>query len=250
MEHTQTALITGCIGGIGQELIRVFKNNGYLVIGLDLPKTPPAEAAAPDFYISCDLNQLCEDNNYRNTLFSRIEFFAAGRLNVLINNAAYQSVKATRDITLTEWNNTLNVNLTAPFLISQRMLPLLESNHGSVINISSIHAKLTKPEFVAYATSKAALAGMTKAMAVDLGGKVRVNAVCPAAISTPMLVAGFQGHEERYKALSDMHPSGRIGRPEEVAYCCLMLADTRISFLTGACIGLDGGIASRLHDPV
>jgi NAD(P)-dependent dehydrogenase (short-subunit alcohol dehydrogenase family) len=103
---------------------------------------------------------------------------------------------------------------------------------------------------VAYATSKTALVGMTRALAVDLGGRVRVNAVCPAAIATPMLVAGFEGRDAAYQELAAMHPAGRIGQPDEVAKACLMLADPQLGFLTGACLGLDGGIGARLHDPV
>jgi NAD(P)-dependent dehydrogenase (short-subunit alcohol dehydrogenase family) len=94
------------------------------------------------------------------------------------------------------------------------------------------------------------LIGMTRALAVDLGSKVRVNAVCPAAIATPMLVAGFEGRPQAYQELADMHPVGRIGQPLEVARTCLLLADEQLGFLTGACIALDGGIGARLHDPV
>jgi NAD(P)-dependent dehydrogenase (short-subunit alcohol dehydrogenase family) len=120
---------------------------------------------------------------------------------------------------------------------------------GCVINISSIHARLTKPNFVAYATSKAALSGMTRAMAVDLGGRVRVNAIEPAAISTDMLKAGFKDHPEQYAALEQCHPLGRIGTPEEVAALALSIVDGELRFLHGACVGMDGGISARLHDP-
>jgi NAD(P)-dependent dehydrogenase (short-subunit alcohol dehydrogenase family) len=144
----------------------------------------------------------------------------------------------------------LNVNLVAPFLLVQALLQELENANGSVINIASIHAQVTKPEFVCYATSKTALVGLTRSMAVDLGGRVRINSICPAAVSTPMLMAGFEGKDDRFKELSRMHPLGRIGTPDEIAQVALFLASPAASFITGAAINVDGGIGSRLHDPV
>src|SRR3546814_11203245 len=91
------------------------------------------------------------------------------------------------------WRSTLDVNLLAPFLWAQAFLPELEAVQGTVLNISSIHARLTKPNFIAYATSKAALCGMTRAMAVELGARVRVNAIGTEAIDRPTLRGGFDG---------------------------------------------------------
>ena len=90
---------------------------------------------------------------------------------------------------LADWQETLDVNLMAPVAISRALLPQLKRQRGSIVHIGSIHSQLTKPGFTAYATSKAALAGLTRAMAVELGGSVRVNAIEPAAIATPMLEA-------------------------------------------------------------
>lgn len=244
------ALITGSQGGIGRALVQAFSDAGYAVIGMDLAEHAGDQAPALSQYISADLYRLCTEADYRQATLASVHAACGPQLNVLINNAAWQVVKPTHALSLDDWLRTQHVNVTAPFLLSQALLPQLEAAQGSVINIASIHGQLTKPEFVAYATSKTALVGMTRAMAVDLGGKVRVNAVCPAAIATPMLVAGFEGREEAFKELAAMHPAGRIGQPEEVARCCLMLADAQLGFLTGACMALDGGIGARLHDPV
>ena len=94
-------------------------------------------------------------------------------------------------LSASDWHETMAVNLLAPVAISRALLPELKRQHGSIVHIGSIHSQLTKPGFTAYATSKAALAGLTRAMAVELGGSVRVNAIEPAAIATPMLAAGF-----------------------------------------------------------
>jgi NAD(P)-dependent dehydrogenase (short-subunit alcohol dehydrogenase family) len=172
------------------------------------------------------------------------------RLAALINNAAVQIVKPSAALTTDDWNRTLNVNLLAPFLLTQALLDELTASHGAVVNISSIHAMQTKPGFVAYATSKAALNGLTRSLAVDLGGRVRVNSICPAAIDTPMLREGFAGREESFDRLAQMHPAGRIGEPAEVAALAVFLASDASAFMTGADIAIDGGIGARLRDPL
>jgi NAD(P)-dependent dehydrogenase (short-subunit alcohol dehydrogenase family) len=141
------------------------------------------------------------------------------------------------------------VNLIAPFVLIRELLSCLSNANGSVVNINSIHGTLTKPGFVCYATSKAALGGLTKSTAVELGGQVRVNAINPAATATPMLVAGFEDKESALRELGRMHPIGRIAKPEEIAQAAVFLASEQASFITGACLNVDGGMAARLHDP-
>jgi NAD(P)-dependent dehydrogenase (short-subunit alcohol dehydrogenase family) len=251
MSHMpRRALITGCLGGIGRALVKAFREEGFHVIGMDLAASAGEATHQPDAYLSVDLEALASQDGYRAQTLAQLEAIVGTRVDVLINNAAWQVVKPMAQLTAADWAKTQHVNVMAPFLLTQALLPALEAAQGSVINIASIHGQLTKPEFVAYATSKTALVGMTRAMAVELGARVRVNAVCPAAIATPMLVAGFEGRPEAYQQLADMHPVGRIGQPDEVARTCLMLADPKLSFMTGACIALDGGIGARLHDPV
>jgi NAD(P)-dependent dehydrogenase (short-subunit alcohol dehydrogenase family) len=202
-----------------------------------------------DVYLRQDLGQL-------KSLDVRTEFAAKVRvatrrtaLSAIVNNAAIQQLNPTADVAVAEWDCSLTVNLVVPFLLVQEFLPELEKSKGAVINIASIHAGLTKPGFVVYATTKAALAGMTRALAVDLGSRVRVNAICPAAISTPMLEAGFEGRSAARRELDEFHPSGRIGAPDEVARLAVFMASGEVGFLHGSCLGLDGGISARLHDP-
>jgi NAD(P)-dependent dehydrogenase (short-subunit alcohol dehydrogenase family) len=126
----------------------------------------------------------------------------------------------------------------------------IERAKGSVVNIASIHAVATKPGFVCYATSKAALVGLTRSMAVDLGPRVRVNAINPAATATPMLLAGFEGKSKELDELAKKHPLERIAQPWEVAKTALFLASPDAAFITGTCLNIDGGIGGRLHDPV
>jgi NAD(P)-dependent dehydrogenase (short-subunit alcohol dehydrogenase family) len=243
------ALITGAAGGIGKAVVEIFVNHGYSVIGLDC--APSSTDYLGQKYLQLDLQRLLDDIPFKvKTLNSIKQHLNGDGLSVLVNNAAVQVLGGVATLTLVDWQRTLNINLLAPFALTQSLLPELESAQGCVINISSIHARLTKANFVAYATSKAALSGMTRAMAVDLGGRVRINAIEPAAIATDMLNAGFEGKPERLAELRNCHPQGRIGTPQEVAVLALSMASGDLRFLHGSCVGLDGGISGRLFDPV
>lgn len=241
-------LVTGAAGGIGRAIVQRFSAQGYRVLALDCSAKPDDLVCWQ--YRQVDLEQLVVNSAYTAKCLSDIaELIGNDGLAVLVNNAAVQVLGGVSSLTMGDWHKTLDVNLLAPFVLTQALLPQLEAAGGCVINISSVHARLTKPNFVAYATSKAALSGMTRAMAVDLGRRVRINAIEPAAIATEMLKAGFAGHPEQYVKLEKCHPQGRIGSPDEVAALAISIADGDLRFLHGACVGLDGGISGRLHDP-
>lgn len=248
MQVKKNALITGACGGIGRALVSNFAKSGYWVIASDLYDKGPGLGEAE--YIKVDLDFYVDDTAYANKI-NRLLVSLIGDygLDVLINNAAVQILGHVDQITQAQWTKSFNVNLNAPFFVTQAVLSKLESARGCVINIGSIHARLTKSNFVAYATTKAALSGLTRAMAVDLGSKVRVNAIEIAAIDTEMLRAGFINSKESYSKLTQCHPVGKIGRPEEVARMALFMSDGGNEFLNGACIALDGGVGSCLHDP-
>lgn len=245
----RSVLITGAGGGIGVALCREFTQAGYRVIATDIMAGAPKLMC--DVYISIDLDKMCRDAVIRDEAMAAVRSAVeSGKLAAIVNNAALQVVKPVEALTADEWTSTFNVNVIAPFLLVQGMLSELEAGQGCVVNVSSIHAKLTKPEFAAYATSKAAMDGLTRSLAVELGGRVRVNAIAPAAISTPMLMAGFEGREAEFELLGAMHPTGKIGRPEEIAELALYLVADAPPFLNGATLTIDGGIGARLHDPV
>ncbi len=244
----KACLITGAAGGIGRELVRVFQDAGFYVIATDQVEQPVNQACG--YYLPIDLGRFVEDEAYAQVSVTALKNSLNGReLHALINNAAIQILGGIDDIDRQAWRKTMDVNLAAPFLLIKALLPELKIYQGAVVNIGSIHARLTKKNFVAYATSKAALAGLTRALAVDLGARVRVNAIEPAAIETDMLKAGFAGKPALYQQLEMCHPLQRIGQAEEVARLALAIVDGGMAFLNGACIGLDGGIGVRLHDP-
>jgi NAD(P)-dependent dehydrogenase (short-subunit alcohol dehydrogenase family) len=249
MSFKPSVLITGALGGIGRALCEEFHAHGFRVIALDRREGQ----VTCHRYIRADIGVLATDIKAREAFTAEIRGILQEentQLKGLVNNAAVQILGGVDQLTVEAWQETLSTNLLAPFFLVQALLPELEKARGAVVNISSIHEKLTKAGFVAYSTSKTALSGLTRAMAVDLGARVKVNAICPAAIKTPMLAAGFEGRQEAFDALHQAHPGGRIGLPEEVAHLARYLIAEAPGFLNGSCLGLDGGIAGRLHDPV
>lgn len=241
------ALITGALGGIGQALCTEFRKAGYRILATDR-RDGDCDC---DEFIQIDVRDLYRSEAQRTAFQTEVrKRIGAHPLNVLINNAAAQVLNRTDDIQLSDWDETLETNLVAPFLLIQLFLKDLETAKGSVVNIASIHSVATKPAFVCYATSKAALVGMTRAMAVDLGPRVRVNAINPAATATPMLLAGFEGRSAEFDELAKKHPLERIAQPWEVAKTAIFLASPDAAFISGACLHIDGGIGGRLHDPV
>ena len=245
---TRWVLITGAAGSIGMTLVRAFALEGYKVVAVDKVSKPSDLDCC--HYIVADLARSVTDDRYAASIFYEIEKILNRQgLQVLVNNAAIQILGRTNNLSRQDWQLTLDTNLIAPFIWVQAMLPHLISTCGSVINISSVHASLTKKNFIAYSTSKAAIKGMTRAMAIDLGGQVRVNSISPAAIKSRMLASGFEGGKAPLQKLAKCHPAKTIGEAHEVAKIAILLASTDCPFLTGSDISIDGGISSRLFDP-
>lgn len=240
------AVITGARGGIGVGLVGAFAEAGYRVVATDRHEGPPIG----DEFVLGDLAHLSNNDPMAKRTLAALKSAVGGSLKVLVNNAAVQMLNHVDDIKIPEIYESFETNLFAPLLLTQAFLPELEKAKGSVINMSSVHATATKPGFVTYATTKSALVGLTRAMAVDLGGRVRVNAILPAATDTPMLRAGFEGKAEQFRHLAQMHPIGRIASVSEVAHVAVFLASEMASVVTGAAFAVDGGIGGRLHDPV
>lgn len=240
-----TVIITGATGGIGKALCKSFKKAGYYVIGTDVIN----DFTYCDACYLLDLSLFVKSETERKNFIAFIESqLKDNRLDALVNNAATQITGRISNIELTDFEKSMMVNVTAPFLLIQKLVYQLERSNGSVINIGSIHAQTTKANFLSYATSKTALKGLTQAVALDLGGRVRVNIIQPAATATEMLLAGFQDK----KALNNLelcHPIGRIANPMEIAEVAVFLASDKASFITGATLNVDGGVGIRLHDP-
>lgn len=240
-------IITGVAGSLGTAMSNVFIQAGYSVLGIDIVE--PINHDSYKYYNS-DLNLIVDDEKAKRNLFEAInDWKAESRISVLINNAAFQYVSKQHPVEINKFKQSLNVNLIAPYILTTHLSDDLEMTNGSVINISSIHARLTKPGFSLYAASKAALSMLTKSLAIDYGSKFRINCIEPAAIDTPMLRDGFNNDESKMEMLKSYHPQNKIANPEEVAELALKISNTDVEFLHGSCIDMSGAISSRLHDP-
>lgn len=247
-----SVLVTGAAGGIGASLVQALSAAGWSVLGSDKTVSSPASYIANfcQAWIPADLAVFGHDSrqleNFKNSVLSHTQGLGPA---AIVHNAALQRLGSFSQLSAVDWHETMDVNLIAPVLISRALLPQLIHQRGSIVHIGSIHSQLTKPGFTAYATSKAALAGLTRAMAVELGGAVRVNAIEPAAIATPLLEAGFADSPDLRSQLDKFHPTRSIGSPDDVARAVLFLLDPVNTFINGCVMALGGGIHSRLHDP-
>jgi NAD(P)-dependent dehydrogenase (short-subunit alcohol dehydrogenase family) len=243
-------VLTGAKGGIGDAILRRLLADGYRVVALDRDEGPPMAGV---HWIACDLERLSRDPLARERLQDELAKAGAAlgtqRTAGLVNNAAVQLTGAAVDQDLAAFDSSLAVNVTAPFVLARMLYPALAAARGCIVNIGSVHARQTKPGFCAYSTSKAALAGLTRALAVEWGAVMRVVAIEPAAIRTPMLEAGFAGDPAARARLAQAHPANEIGEPAQVArWVAHLLADDG-QFGNGTVINLDGGVSFRLHDP-
>jgi NAD(P)-dependent dehydrogenase (short-subunit alcohol dehydrogenase family) len=242
------AVVTGAAGGIGMAICRRLSQAGIAVCGIDVRE--PESGAGVGRFLQADLGDLANSAESANSIVLEICTWLAGRsLGLLVNNAAVQCLGPTESLARPLWRRALDVNLLAPFFLIQGLLPELKRNRGCVVNISSVHARATKPGFVAYATTKAALSGLTRALAVDLGQQVAFYGIEPAAVQTEMLVQGFANSPGSLARLAACHPSGEIATPESLAELVHFLLASRIAGLQGSAIEFGGGISARLHDP-
>jgi meso-butanediol dehydrogenase/(S,S)-butanediol dehydrogenase/diacetyl reductase len=175
-----------------------------------------------------------------------------GRLDILVNNAGIMSEARAEAMSLEDWERTMAVNLTAPFLFIKASLPHLRAGRGAIVNIGSIEGLGSNPGHAAYSASKAGIHGLTRAVAVDESRDVRCNAVAPGWIDTDLNVAFVEGMPDPAAFRRDIgriHPVGRTGAPEEVAALVAWLASDEASFVTGQVWTIDGGRMSKLSLP-
>lgn len=244
-------IVTGAAGGIGAAISETLEKAGLAVIGTDVPGAQRTYNTS--YWMDFDLRNLTASQGLEK--FDRLLAEVIGERHVyaLINNAALQLLGTVEQLSPESVAESLNVNCVAPFSLAKVLLARFVDTKELkpwIINIASIHSRLTKPGFSAYAASKAALEGITRAMAVELGARVSVGCIAPAAIETEMLKAGFTEDYEPLKDLADLHPSKAIGKPAEVAKLVEFVLSGDLPFANGFIWNLDGGISSRLYDPV
>jgi len=249
MSKDHVVLITGAAGGIGRATINLFAEKGWHVIGVDRNEFGDG-FPSNGLFVQSDISRP-EDMQ---AIFEKAHAFTDS-LDVLINNAAMQIAKPLVETTVEEWDAVMASNLRSVFLGVKLAYPLLKSKGGAVVNVSSVHAIQTSANIAAYAASKGGLLALTRAMAIEFApDNIRVNAILPGAVDTPMLRAGLgRGHvghgniQERLDNLARKTVSGKVGTPEEIAHAIYFLADNeQSSFMTGQALVVDGGATARL----
>lgn len=249
-EKTRNVLITGAAGGIGRATVQLFSEAGWRVIGVDradfgegFPKT--------GLFIKADIS----DPKAMDTIYSKAREFQP-TLDAVVNNAGHQITKPIMETSAEEWDMVIASNLRSVFLGAKLAIPLMQAaGGGAIVNMSSVHAVATSANIAAYAASKGGLLALTRAMAIEFAPyNVRVNAILPGAVDTPMLRAGMnRAHagdgsiHERLENLARKTVNGRIGQPAEIARAVFFLADnSQSSFITGQALVVDGGATARL----
>lgn len=237
MEKTKVAVITGASGGIGAAICQRLKADGIKIVAID--RVLPDQQNEDVDYRVLDITQTAALGLVADDIAAR-----HGSIDIWVNNAGFLERKDALSITEAEWNVTLAVNLTATFFGAQHAARIMQSggHGGAIINLSSYAGLKARPNCAAYAAAKAAIAHLTACLAVEWGPHgVRVNAIAPGYIETPMSAWMHQDQQQRTQLLART-PLARIGEPSEIADAVRFLARDESSYITGHTLSVDGGI--------
>ncbi len=254
----KTALVTGAGGGIGQAIVARFEREGATVYAADI--TPDGSSTSGTH----DGRFLAVDVTSENQVRAAMDLVRreVGHLDILVNAAAIEIEKTIEETTLEEWNRSFAVNVTGTYLTSKHALPLLRAAAGdgvtaSIINFGSYDGFIADPGLAAYCATKGAVHALTRAMACDHGPEgIRVNAVCPGYIDTPMLQSFFSGDgsgaggrtiDDLQQAVRDVHPMRRYGTPDDIANLVHWLASDEARYASGQLWVLDGALTAQVQ---
>lgn len=239
-------VVTGASSGIGKATALAFADAGAHVVIADVLEVEGVEIAKTierlgrkSLFIRCDVSK---EDDIRSLMSRTIETF--GRLDCAINNAGIEgSAGSTIDCTTENWDRVMATNLKSVWLCMKYQIPqMLKQGSGSIVNMSSIAGLVGFLGIPAYVASKHGIIGLTKAAALEYAKTgVRINAICPGVIETPMIDRFVHGEAQARKTLVDGEPLGRIGKPEEIASAALWLCSEGASFVTGHSLVVDGG---------
>ena len=251
----RVALISGGARGIGLAIAGRFQREGAQVFLLDCDKSEGMTAASqltarvpaiPAIFLHADVKSESELQAAIGTVKQ-----TAGRLDLLVNNAAIEFERDFANLTAEDWDSVLDVNLRGAFLLTKIALPLFPKDGGAIINISSIHASHAFPGSLPYACAKAGLVAMTRNLALELAPRhIRVNSISPGYIDTRLweeYLRHVSNPVEVAARTAALHPVGRRGNPGDVAEAALFLANGNSSFVTGTDLVVDGGLTIRAH---
>ncbi|MCY4543545.1 MAG: SDR family oxidoreductase [Rhodobacteraceae bacterium] len=242
--NNRRALVAGGAGGIGRAICDRFSAEGADVIALDLAVAADVPGAQ---YFQCDITD-------ESQVAGAVTFVDErwGALDTLVNAAGIEVEKSIEDTSLAEWNQVMAANVTGMFLVSKGCLPLLRrSRHASIVNFGSYDGFIADPKLAAYCASKGAVHALTRAMACDHGPEgIRVNAVCPGYVDTPMLesfLGSSTGTQDMRSKVERIHPTRTMGTPQDIAGLVLWLASDEARYASGQLWIMDGGLTAQVQ---
>jgi len=236
----KTALITGGASGIGEATCRALARAGAAVIIADDDR-PRADALSAELPGSSVLSLDVSNEAAVDAAIAGLD-----RLDILVNNAGIGLVGNVEETALADFERLLLVNVTGMFLTTRAAMPRLLAAKGCIVNVGSVAGLVGVKRRFAYCATKGAVVALTRQMAVDYAGRLRVNCVCPGTVETPFVegyLEKFHKHEKD-KVRAELHarqPVGRMGRPEEIANLVLYLCSAEAEFVTGSAVTIDGG---------
>lgn len=255
----KVALVTGGRGGIGRAIVARFVNEGAHAYAADLAEggSLPDQTGAEGRFLRLDVTSEEEAISAMDQV--RTEH---GKLDILVNAAGIEIEKTIEETSLEEWNRSFAVNVTGTFLTAKHALPLMRKaadggTTASIINFGSYDGFIADPGLAAYCATKGAVHALTRAMACDHGPEgIRVNAICPGYIDTPMLQSFFTGDgsggggktiDQLQQAVRDVHPMRTYGTPEDIANLVNWLASDEARYASGQLWVLDGGLSAQVQ---
>jgi len=252
----KVCIVTGAGRGIGREIARRMAAEGAAVAVDDIDPASAKDAAqricdegGAAIGIQADVSREADAARLVRETVSRW-----GRLDILVNNAGIDLVAAVEDTGADDWQRMLSVDLGGAFLCAKHAAEhLARRRSGVIVNISSIHASSTLPGRAAYASAKAGLAGLTRALALDLGPKgIRVNAIFPGYVRTEIWniwLDAVPDKESLVERIASQHPLRKIGTPGDIAGAVAFLASDDAAFMTGSTMVVDGGLTAMFQPP-
>jgi len=239
----KVAIVTGGASGIGEFTVREMLKQGAKVVIADFNDTG-GQKLADELGENVSFIHVDVSNEEQVEAMVKHAVDTFGKVDILFSNAGIGSIGSTHELTLEDWNKTISINLSGVFLCAKYALKeMVKQGSGSIVNCASILGHVGQAATASYTAAKGGVVNMTRALALEYASQgIRVNAVCPGYIKTPLL---DQLDDEMLQHLVSLHPLGRLGESHEVANAVVFLASDEASFITGANLLVDGGYTAQ-----